>query len=330
MTRACASWPAARCSRSNLDLIESYSTVDERLQDAPWFTVDTDADGTAEHYGVPYQWGSNVLLYSTDAFKGETPDSWSVVFEEQTLPDGKSNKGRVQAYDGAIYIADAALYLKATQPDLGIEDPYALTEDQFNAALDLLRQQRELIGRYWHDAYRADGRLRERRSRRELVVAVPGQLLEGAEQEVLVGRPEGRRDRLGRHHDDAHRGPAPQLRLSVDGALARPEGAGRPRRRGSARSPRCRRACDGNDLLGPEGCVTNGIENFDQIEFWKTPQSDCFAAGLGTDLRAVPAVGHELRRGDRRALIRSTASEAQRWGPARAPPLVVAGGSAWR
>jgi len=40
-------------------------------------------------------------------------------------------------------------------------------------------------------------------------------------------------------------------------------------------------ACEGNELLGPDGCVTNGIENFDQIEFWKTPQSDCFAPDSG-------------------------------------------------
>ena len=59
----------------------------------------------------------------------------------------------MQAYDGAIYIADAALYLRATQPDLGIEDPYALNQEQFDAALDLLRQQRELVNRYWHDAF---------------------------------------------------------------------------------------------------------------------------------------------------------------------------------
>ena len=32
------------------------------------------------------------------------------------LPDGKPNKGRVQAYDGPIYIADAALYLMAPSP----------------------------------------------------------------------------------------------------------------------------------------------------------------------------------------------------------------------
>jgi putative spermidine/putrescine transport system substrate-binding protein len=137
----------------NLDLIPSWSTVDERLQDAPWFTVDKDGDGVAEHYGVPYQWGSNVLMYNTVAFGDTVPDSWSVVFEEQTLPDGQSNVGRVQAYDGPIYVADAALYLMAHQPDLGITDPYSLDRDQFNAALDLLRQQRELVARYWHDAF---------------------------------------------------------------------------------------------------------------------------------------------------------------------------------
>ena len=70
-----------------------------------------------------------------------------------TLDDGKSNKGRVQAYDGPIHVADAALYLMTHKPDLGIKDPYQLNEDQYKAALDLLRQQRTLVGRYWHDAF---------------------------------------------------------------------------------------------------------------------------------------------------------------------------------
>ena len=95
---------------------------------------------------MPYQWGPNVLAYNTEVFKGQAPDSWKVVFEEMTLPDGKSNKDRVQAYDGPIYIADAALYMKATKPDLGIKDPYALNRVQFNAALDLLRGQRKIVG----------------------------------------------------------------------------------------------------------------------------------------------------------------------------------------
>jgi putative spermidine/putrescine transport system substrate-binding protein len=108
----------------NTDLIASWKTVDERLQNAPWHTI----DGT--HYGVPYQWGANVLAYNTQVFK-EPPKSWSVVFEKTDLPDGKSNEGRVQAFDGTIYIADAALYLMKHNPELGIKDPYELNEDQY-------------------------------------------------------------------------------------------------------------------------------------------------------------------------------------------------------
>jgi putative spermidine/putrescine transport system substrate-binding protein len=94
------------------------------------------------HYGVSYQWGANVLMYNTKVVK-PAPDSWSPVF------DGTSYSGKVTAYDSPIYIADAALYLKATQPDLGIDDPYELTEDQFNAAVDLLKKQHQQIGNYW-------------------------------------------------------------------------------------------------------------------------------------------------------------------------------------
>ena len=70
----------------NTDLIPSWKTVDERLQDAPWYTVD------GKHYGVPYQWGPNVLMYNTNVFK-KPPTSWNVVFEEMNLPDGKSEQG---------------------------------------------------------------------------------------------------------------------------------------------------------------------------------------------------------------------------------------------
>ena len=60
-------------------------------------------------------------------------------------------KGKVTAYDSPIYIADAALYLMKTQPDLGIKNPYELDEAQFTAAVDLLKKQRGLIGEYWSD-----------------------------------------------------------------------------------------------------------------------------------------------------------------------------------
>ena len=58
----------------NVDLIPSFKNVDERLQNAPWHTVD------GVHYGTPYQWGPNVLMYNTAVFKDGAPTSWSVVF----------------------------------------------------------------------------------------------------------------------------------------------------------------------------------------------------------------------------------------------------------
>src|SRR5512147_169199 len=59
----------------NVSLIPSWKTVDERLQNAPWNTVG------GKHYGTPYQWGPNVLMYNTTAFS-TPPTSWEVVFKE--------------------------------------------------------------------------------------------------------------------------------------------------------------------------------------------------------------------------------------------------------
>jgi len=136
-----------RVEALDLSRIPSYDAIDPRLQDAAWHTVD------GVHYGVPYSSGQNILMYNTEIFGDEPPTSWNVVFEEMTLPDGQSNTGRIQAYDGPIYVADAALYLKYHNPELGITDPYALTREQFDAAINLLREQRTLINRYWHDAF---------------------------------------------------------------------------------------------------------------------------------------------------------------------------------
>ena len=73
--------------------------------------------------GVPHGRGANLLVYNTEAFADGAPDSWSVMFDGGTVADGA-----VSVYDSPIYIADAALYLKSTQPDLGITNPYALDD----------------------------------------------------------------------------------------------------------------------------------------------------------------------------------------------------------
>jgi putative spermidine/putrescine transport system substrate-binding protein len=256
-----------RVQEINTDLIPGWKTVDKRLQNAPWFTVD------GKHYGVPYQWGPNVLAYNTDVFK-TPPKSWSVVFEPTDLPDGKSNKGRVEAYDGPIYIADAALYLMKNKPELGIKDPYQLNEDQYKAALDLLRGQRQLVMRYWHDATaQVDDFINEG------VVASstwPFQvnLLKSQNKPVASVIPEegatGWADTTMLHADAAHPNCAYKwLQHSLDkklqGDLAAWFGS----------VPVVPAACEGNDLLGAEGCKTNGFENFDKIHFWTTPRQQC-------------------------------------------------------
>ncbi len=121
----------------DISMFPDYADVMPTLQNPPHNTVD------GVHYGVPYMWGPNLLLYNTDVVK-PAPDSWSVVFEPNSPYSGK-----ITAYDSPIYIADAALYLKATQPDLGIDDPYELTSDQLDAATELLKTQAGMIGKYW-------------------------------------------------------------------------------------------------------------------------------------------------------------------------------------
>ncbi len=252
----------------NTALIPSWSTIDERLQSAPWHTVGD------VHYGTPYLWGPNVLMYNTDAFGGTPPTSWNVVFEKMDLPDGKSNEGRVQAYDGPIYIADAALYLMAHKPELGITDPYQLNEDQYKAALDLLRGQRALVGRYWHDAF-----IQIDDFKNEGVVASgswPFQvnLLKGEGQPIASVFPAegatGWSDTTMLHADSQHPNCAymwmeHSLSPKVQADAAAWFGA----------VPSVPAACTGNELLGEEGCATNGFNDFDKIRFWKTPVAQC-------------------------------------------------------
>ena len=251
----------------NTDLIPNWKSVDERLQNAPWNTVD------GVHYGTPYQWGPNVLAYNTDVFK-EAPKSWSVVFEEQNLPDGKSNKGRVQAYYGAIYIADAAVYLMKKKPELGIKNPYELNKEQYAAAIELLTAQRALVGRYWSDAM-----VQVDDFKNEGVVASASwpfqvNLLQADKKPVASTVPEegatGWSDTTMMHADSKHPNCAymwlnHSLEPKVQGDVAAWFGS----------VPAVPAACKGNALLTDTGCDTNGFANFDRIWFWRTPIGKC-------------------------------------------------------
>lgn len=256
----------------NIDLIPSWKTIDGRLKNAAWHTVD------GVHYGTPYMWGPNVLMYDTTAFKSP-PKSWSVVFEETTLDDGKSNKGRVQAYDGPIHIADAANYLMYHQKDLGIKSPYELNADQYAAALDLLRQQRKLVSRYWHDAF-----IQMDDFKNEGVVASgswPFQvgLLASEKHPVASTIPQegatGWADTTMMHADAENPNCSylwmeHTLASNLQSDLSVWFGA----------NPSVPAACtDGRGMQTAAGCKANGLDDFDRIKFWTTPVSKCESQG---------------------------------------------------
>jgi putative spermidine/putrescine transport system substrate-binding protein len=260
----------------NTDLIPSWNTIDPRLQDAAWHTVD------GKHYGTPYMWGSNVLMYNTETFGDSAPDSWNVVFEEQNLPDGQSNKNRVQAFDGPIHIADAAMYLMYHQPELGIKDPYELTNDQYQASLNLLRQQRKLVGRYWHDAFMQIDDFTNEGFVASASWPFMVNLLVGAEQPIASVIPKegatGWADTTMVHSEAANINCSymwmeHQLSTNLQSDLGTWFGA----------VPSVPSKC-GTGLMDPaagiypegaDACKINGIDNFDKIHFWRTPVSNC-------------------------------------------------------
>ena len=185
--------------------IPNYADVFEGLKNQSYNTV----NGVG--YGVPHGRGANVLMYDPTVVT-TAPDSWGPVFAADS-----PYKGKVTAYNYAIYIADAALYLMKTQPALNITNPYALDKDQLAAAVALLKTQKGLIGKYWGTAAGRDRRLRQRRHGHRDGVAVPGQHDQrGRRQEGRGGQAQGGRDRMVGHLDDLVQGRPSELHVQVD------------------------------------------------------------------------------------------------------------------
>jgi putative spermidine/putrescine transport system substrate-binding protein len=245
----------------NPDLIPSFPDFSEPLQRPPHNTVD------GRVYGISYTWGANVLMYDTSVVK-EAPTSWAPVF------DGTSYAGKVTAYDSPNYIADAALYLKSAQPDLGIDDPYELTEEQLDAAVDILKTQRQQIGKYW-TTYSDEIQLFKQGD------AVIGQawpyqvntLQDDGEPVESVLPEEGATgwadswmmSANAPHPNCMYKWMAYASTPAVQQKVAEWFGA----------SPANAKTCD---LLGQDFCTKYHVtdqEYFDNVAFWKTPLADC-------------------------------------------------------
>ncbi|GAA2236126.1 MULTISPECIES: ABC transporter substrate-binding protein [Kitasatospora] len=132
----------------NTGLLTNYRDISPSQKMQKWNSV----NGVA--YGIPHGYGANLLAYRTDKVN-PAPTSWSSVFAVDS-PYAK----HISAYDSPIYLADAAVYLMSAKPELGIKDPYALDQKQFDAAVALLKQQNRNIGEYWSDYLKAASALK--------------------------------------------------------------------------------------------------------------------------------------------------------------------------
>lgn len=124
----------------NLELIPNFGDdIVEGMKGQIYDTIN------GKSYGVPIGRGANILQYNSDVVT-EEPTSWDVAWESDS-----PFAGEIIGYDAPIYIADAAVYLMAHEPDLGITNPYALDQEQLDAAIDLLKQQNAIVSEYWSD-----------------------------------------------------------------------------------------------------------------------------------------------------------------------------------
>jgi len=254
----------------NLELIPNYAQIFDGLKLQPHNSVD------GVPYGVPHGRGANLLMYNTDVIT-EAPTSWAPVWE-----DAGDYSGQVSIYNYAIYIADAALHLMQTDPDLGIENPYQLNQEQFDAAVALLQAQGEHAF-YWGTAAEQIQSF----AAEEAVVGTTWQYQANnlIDSPVAVTLPDegstGWSDTWMIASDAAH----PNCMYMWMNHIASAE-ANAQATVWFGEAPTSDAACEAAEALSPGHCETfhaTDEEYFDRVWYWATPQADCADADDATE-----------------------------------------------
>jgi putative spermidine/putrescine transport system substrate-binding protein len=120
----------------NTALLKNYANVFEGLKNKPHNSLD------GVPYGVPHGRGPNLLMWNTEEVEDQT--TWDGIWQ-----NAGDYEGKLSIFDSPDFIADAALHLMATEPDLGIKNPYQLTQEQFEEAIALLEELDAHGAKYW-------------------------------------------------------------------------------------------------------------------------------------------------------------------------------------
>jgi putative spermidine/putrescine transport system substrate-binding protein len=127
----------------NVDLLPNYANVFDGLK----LQAHNSLDGVP--YGMPHGRGPNLLAWNTEEVEPQTT-------QDGLWEDAGNYDGRLSIFDSPDFIADATLHLMATQPELGITNPYQVNQEQFDAAIELLEHQNEHNPQFWNGATFAD------------------------------------------------------------------------------------------------------------------------------------------------------------------------------
>ena len=121
----------------NTDLIDAYKDLEPDLR--------SQLTKSGKHYGVPFTWGSNLLMYDQRVVR-PAPDSWAAIFDPA---QAEKYARHLVVRDSPLTLGDAALYLKAHNRKLHIKDPFALTPKQLSAATSVIAEQHPAVKNYW-------------------------------------------------------------------------------------------------------------------------------------------------------------------------------------
>ncbi len=249
----------------NVDLLPNYKNVFEGLKNKPHNSLN------GQPYGMPHGRGPNLLMYNTEAVT-PAPTSWDAVWE-----GGSAYAGKISIYDSSIYIADAALHLMKTQPDLKITNPYQLNDAQFAAAIALLETQRDNGALYWGTysdqmASYAAG---------DVVVGTSWQfqvnLLTAEAQPIAGVLPDEGSTGWSDTWMIAAKAKNPNCMYMWMDHMASAEANGQATV-WFGEAPTSQAACDYAETLSPGHCaLTHATDEayYDKVWYWSTPQADC-------------------------------------------------------
>ncbi len=122
----------------NVSVLPNYKTIYPDLKKQSFDSFE------GVPYGMPQSRRANLMIWNDSV--SPSPKSWSAIFDPA---EAATHKGAISIYESPMYIADAALYLMRHEPTLGIEDPYELDEEQFDATVKLLEELAPNVGEYW-------------------------------------------------------------------------------------------------------------------------------------------------------------------------------------